>query len=721
MERQGHSGSALAPLQWSTSEHVAWRTPIPGLGHSSPIVSGDTVYLTTARWAGYLELARTLCGSALLLGLLLLIPLATAFIARGCGGEATVRRLLGLIGFSLLVALIGICILGGEEFFDFDRGPERAWFAVSLFGIFCLVLTAAYARPRASLFAGLALWAFTAFLACTLPDRATAFSAGWHSAGGAFYLGTLLLPALVGAWLLARSLQAVRPTTSAVLQWLVAGLALVTLVGLTVIIAGQQAAVVAGVSLSRPYMPFLPWWAVTTLAGLLIVMLDWRSHVKVSRVAQWALVTVSVLLLCCGGMAVGELLCAHSQFLSYVVGTPHFIPLLSISPSLGVVTPFIVFLVAGVPAFVLAVRAGLRKASAGELHLPTSARVLLVVLALLFAVYALYLPKGPFFQGSIVAVDRNSGAVQWVSGRIVGLRGALHKDNSCASPTPVTDGKRIYAYFGAAGVLCTDTHGNLQWQNTRLPFRTRWGAATSPILFDGKVIILSESDAGRYVAALDARTGREVWRAQRHQRIHNYTGNCRTPVVETIQGRPTLLVWGFEDLSGYDPTDGRELWSYKVGTFDEFNNPVCTLVSDRQAIYLLGLAGATKLVKDRLGSANPFAWRQALKLGVQCSSPVLCGKLLFAASDDGALVCLDAASGQLIWRERLNRTHYASLIAAGSHIYASDITGRTTIFAAARQYHCLAQNDLNELLEASIAPVDGALYIRTKRWLYCVR
>ena len=304
---------------------------------------------------------------------------------------------------------------------------------------------------------------------------------------------------------------------------------------------------------------------------------------------------------------------------------------------------------------------------------------------------------------------------------MVGLRNAMHPDNSCATPTPVTDGRRVYAYFGAAGVLCTDRQGRVQWVNTQLPFHTRWGVGTSPSACDDKVIILSESDAGRYLAALDTRTGREVWRTERHQRIHNYTGNCRTPTVENIRGQRTIVVWGYEDISGYDPATGRERWSYPVGDFGHFNNPVCTAVSDATGIYLVGPEGSMKLAKDKLGSGqSPIVWRQPMKNGAQCSSPVLCQGLLFAMADSGHLYCLDPLSGATLWETNLARQHYASLIAIGSHVYATDTYGRTTIFDAGRAFHPLARNDLRQRTVASPAPVNGRLYIRTKTQLFCV-
>jgi hypothetical protein len=221
--------------------------------------------------------------------------------------------------------------------------------------------------------------------------------------------------------------------------------------------------------------------------------------------------------------------------------------------------------------------------------------------------------------------------------------------------------------------------------------------------------------------ALDSRTGNLLWRTARHKSIHRDAGNCRTPAVRTVGDHPTIVVWGYEDLSGYDPASGRELWSHQVGKFGEMNNPVCSLISDDKRFYLVGARMTLALASDKLpGKALPVEWRSETSDGAQCASPVVVGGLLFAISDVGTAYCMDATTGETLWRQRLGKQHYASVVNIGDRIYYCNTRGLTTVVAAARQYRELAANGLGELTYASSAPVDGRLFIRTGKHLYCI-
>ena len=298
----------------------------------------------------------------------------------------------------------------------------------------------------------------------------------------------------------------------------------------------------------------------------------------------------------------------------------------------------------------------------------------------------------------------------------------MHSDNSAATPTPVTDGERIFAYFGSVGLLCTDTDGKVVWTAKELAFEARHGVASSPILCGEKVIVLSESDVGGYLAALDCETGRPLWKTNRGKKIHRYAGNCRTPAIKEINGRKTVVVWGHTDISGYDPLSGEELWSHEVGDFGKMNNPVASMVSDDKCLYLVGPRNTMALAMDRLATdRSPVVWEQKTSDGAQCPSPVVKDGLLFAISDVGTAYCLDANTGEALWRERFRKQHYASPISIGDQVYFSDTSGLTIIVACDREYRKIAENDLDELTHASFAPLDGRLFIRTGENLYCVR
>lgn len=191
-------------MHWSADENVLWMTSIPGEGHSSPIVSGDAVYLTTAHEVKATTTWGLLSLLAQFVGMLLLAVLATHFIVRRCVNiserDASLRSLAGLTGFALTVAMV--CMLGlfGEGTIDFDRSAERAGLASSLFGTICLLLCTLYvpSRRRAQLVAGMLLLGFAMIIAVTHPNRADALKDGLLNIRALFMYVVIALPGLPG-------------------------------------------------------------------------------------------------------------------------------------------------------------------------------------------------------------------------------------------------------------------------------------------------------------------------------------------------------------------------------------------------------------------------------------------------------------------------------------------------------------------------------------------
>jgi outer membrane protein assembly factor BamB len=359
--------------------------------------------------------------------------------------------------------------------------------------------------------------------------------------------------------------------------------------------------------------------------------------------------------------------------------------------------------------------------SIGEIHMPTGLLLSAVVLAGVFFIYANFIPKKPRLERAIVSIDRDTGAIKWISRGLLGARGELSPENSPATPTPVTDGKRVYGYFGTPGVLCTDTRGKWLWTYRKLPFESREGVASSPVLVDGKLVILSESDKGCYLAALDADTGKLLWKTDRKKKTHSYAGNCRTPSLINIQGNKTIVTWGLEDISGYDPFTGRETWSLAIGDFGTGGNPVACAVYDGSYVYLVGPARTMCLDINKMQADKPtIIWDIPTVDGAQCASPIIQNGLLFAVSDNGNVYCIDAATGANVWSHNLGTQHYSSLVTIGEKVYLTNTRGYTTIIACDHRYRKLGEADLRESIFASFAPVDGDLFIRTKTQLYRV-
>ena len=303
--------------------------------------------------------------------------------------------------------------------------------------------------------------------------------------------------------------------------------------------------------------------------------------------------------------------------------------------------------------------------------------------------------------------------------------------NGYASPSPVIEPGRIYVHFGSYGTACLDTAtGDVLWQRTDLPCRHYRGPGSSPILFENLLILTMDGVDVQYLVALDKQTGRTVWKTDRTADYDDLDaegkprdeGDLRkaysTPLVVTVNGTQQMLTVGAKAVYGYDPAIGRELWKIPTRGFSGAARPV---YGDGIA-YMISGFGRTEMLAIRLDgpngvTADSVLWDTSSSMP-RTPSPILVDGLLFTVSDTGTAVCLDAATGQRLWRENV-RGHYAgSLLHADGRIYCFNQDGKTAVFKAARQYEELATNELADGFMASPAVSGKALFLRTKSHLY---
>jgi len=159
-----------------------------------------------------------------------------------------------------------------------------------------------------------------------------------------------------------------------------------------------------------------------------------------------------------------------------------------------------------------------------------------------------------------LALDAKSGKVLWRQIAPTSRTEQVHRVGSPASATPACDGKRVYVFFGSYGLLCYDLDGKPVWQHPMPPFQDEFGAASSPVLVDGKLILAQDHDINSFVMALDPATGKQLWKTDRPDAVRSYS----TPAVWERNGRKELLVAGALELTSYDPASGKRLW-WKTG------------------------------------------------------------------------------------------------------------------------------------------------------------
>ena len=303
--------------------------------------------------------------------------------------------------------------------------------------------------------------------------------------------------------------------------------------------------------------------------------------------------------------------------------------------------------------------------------------------------------------------------------------------NGYASPSPAIEPGRVYVHFGCYGTACLDTGTfKVLWQRTDLPCRHYRGPASSVILFENMVILTMDGADVQYLVALDKQTGKTVWKTNRSVKFNDAEGFQKfakdgdlrkahsTPFITTVDGQPQMVSPGAKAAYAYDPRTGRELWMVRYGCWSAAARP---LVSKGLALILTG-AGKTELWGVRLGGQGDVtdthvAWKWE-KSAAKTASPVIVDDLLYMVNDDSTVTCLEVATGQLVWRERVGGNFAASPIVADGRIYFPNQQGKTTVLKPGRTFAPIATNTLDVGCMASPAVDGSALYLRTKTHLY---
>ena len=291
----------------------------------------------------------------------------------------------------------------------------------------------------------------------------------------------------------------------------------------------------------------------------------------------------------------------------------------------------------------------------------------------------------------------------------------LWPKNSYATSTPVTDGERLIAFFGSSGLVCYDLDGNFLWQNVSFAVKTTHGTGSSPLLYKDLVILAQDQNqSDSLFFALDKRTGKLAWKGQR-PRAMTWT----TPVVVTAGDHDELLLAGGGTVRAYDPASGKELWMLNGPTVEV----VPTIVVGKDMVYSAsGRNGPT--LGLRVGGAGAvtgknLVWR-TVRGGPHVPSPVLVNGRLYTFNDTGVATCLDAATGKLIFQERIHDRFSASPVAVGDLIYVSGESGMTYVVRVADNFEVVARNDLGAPILASPAVVGDRMLLRTEDELVCV-
>lgn len=324
----------------------------------------------------------------------------------------------------------------------------------------------------------------------------------------------------------------------------------------------------------------------------------------------------------------------------------------------------------------------------------------------------------------VLALDARDGRVVWERTAHEGLPfDTRHQRGSFASQTPVTDGSVVIAYFGSEGlVFAYDFAGNLKWKVALGGIATVGvGVGTSPVLYKDLVVLQCDEDNGdkSFIAALDKKTGREVWRVARKVQV-----SWATPILVRAAGRDELITSGTEWVIAYAPATGKELWRAKGLESNAVPSPVAV-----GEVVVLSAGYPTKVAMAiRAGGSGDVTgtprvlWRHD-KGTAYVPSPIAYEGRVYLVSDKGILTAVDPLTGAIVYeggRVPVPATVMSSPVAYEGKILISSMEGDTFVIKAGPTHEVLKTNTLGEPIAASPAIVRGRIYIRGEKHLYAI-
>lgn len=322
----------------------------------------------------------------------------------------------------------------------------------------------------------------------------------------------------------------------------------------------------------------------------------------------------------------------------------------------------------------------------------------------------------------LLCVDLDSGKILWdktvYEGTVYDNR---HKKNTYASATPVTDGKFVFLSFEAEGIYCYDFDGKRIWKGSLGKIaKGGMGPGTSPVLYENLLILQADQEYGEgsFIAAVDKKNGKEVWRVERDQRR-----SWATPLLIKTTQRTELVTSGPNNIISYDPATGRELWRAP----GVISNPIPSPVTGQGLVFVTAGSDAKRAFAIRLGGSGDLAgtpnvvWSYE-KGTAYVPSPILYNEYLYLITDAGAITCLEAATGKLIYQTRIPMaaSFTASPVAFEGKIMFVSEDGDSFILKAGPSPEILNANGLGEPVYASPAIVAGRILIRGQSNLYCI-
>lgn len=289
----------------------------------------------------------------------------------------------------------------------------------------------------------------------------------------------------------------------------------------------------------------------------------------------------------------------------------------------------------------------------------------------------------------------------------------IHSKNSHASPTPIVTDDFVYVHFGAPGTACLKHNGEVVW-TTPHDYRMVHGSGGSPLLYEDKLFLSCDGGNVQFVIALNAATGKEVWKTDRPENPGGKKFAFSTPSVIEVDGAAQIVSAGAGGVSSYDPNTGKQIWRVNYpGGYSVVPQPTTgkgllfvSSAFDRPTLYAIDATGTGDITDTHV------KWTMS-KGAPHTPSPLIVGDEIYVASDRGVATCLDVTTGKQHWQERLGGNCSASPVFADGKIYFLNETGETTVVAPGTTFKEMAKNQLKGRTLATPAIMEDALLIRT--------
>ncbi|MDR0327091.1 MAG: PQQ-binding-like beta-propeller repeat protein [Planctomycetaceae bacterium] len=334
----------------------------------------------------------------------------------------------------------------------------------------------------------------------------------------------------------------------------------------------------------------------------------------------------------------------------------------------------------------------------------------------------------------IIAINRKNGEILW--NKLVFTQEIRHRHprNSEATPTPVTDGQRVYTVFASGHFAAVDFKGEIVWTNTDIDFYSHHGFGASPIIYDDLLITAvnpsnKEEPKGlgwnmpwdkSYLLALDKNTGKERWHTLRGMSRISHS----TPVVIDVNGKTQIVSMAGDVVQGFDPANGELIWTVR----SEGEPAVTTPAIGEGMVFATttNVSPITGIKTDGKGDCTDthVLWRQSRNVPMTASL-LYVKPCVYAAPESGTFSAFDAATGEFLWQDRIEGRLDSSPIYADGKIYVTSHVGITKVYKPnddpKKRAEIVAVNDIGETtVQATLAVAGKQLFLRTEKELWCI-